>query len=336
MQVFLTFDYELYFGARTGTLQKCILEPTELLLGVARRQGIKLCMFVDVGYLLRLEQEAQKHAKLGPELTALLDQLDTLVAEGHDLQLHIHPHWEDSSFNGDVWHCNVSRYKLADFDDQAIHRIFSTYKERLEQITGRNKVFAFRAGGWCIQPFHRLKDAMQANGLKVDSSVFPGGYFRSEHYDYDFRSAPESSFWRFSSDPLVPLNNGEFIELPISSIRQSPFFYWRLFILGRLFPKYHKPLGDGEPIPAPGQRFQLLTRNTIQTVSADGFNANSLQRALDQASGKSAAHLVVIGHPKALSRYSIRKLEAFIIHNKFKHTFTTFLNEKNSLCPSVS
>jgi hypothetical protein len=334
MQVFLTFDYELYFGARTGSLQKCILEPTQLLLDIAKRQNIRLCMFVDVGYLLRLEQEAKKHPSLQQDVIGLRSQLDKMVGEGHDLQLHIHPHWEDSHFDGQAWQCDVSRYKLSDFDDQAIHRLFSTYKERLEKITGDGKVFAFRAGGWCIQPFTRLMEAMRANGIKLDSSVFPGGYFQSEHYDYDFRQAPQSSIWKFDSDPVIPDPEGQFTELPISSIRQSPLFYWRLFILGRLAPHFHKPLGDGEPIPAPGQRLKILTRYTTQTVSADGFNAHSLQRALNQQSAKSSKHLVVIGHPKALSRYSIRKLEEFIRQNKESHTFTTFLEQKKQLCPS--
>lgn len=335
MQVYLTFDYELYFGARTGTLEKCILEPTRLLMDVASRHDVRFCMFVDVGYLLRLEQESIAHPQLKQDLTALTAQLELLIKKGHDLQLHIHPHWEDSHFDGRSWKCNVNRYKLSDFDDQSIHRIFRSYKERLDRITGGDKVFAFRAGGWCIQPFERLKEAMHANSIKVDSSVFPGGYFQSEHYDYDFRKAPRSSSWRFNSDPVTPEENGSFIELPISSIRQSPFFYWKLFLLGRIFPHFHKPLGDGEPVPAPGQRFEILTRYTTQTVSVDGYNAQSLQRALNLATSKSASDLVVIGHPKAMSRFSIRKLEEFITLNKATHTFTTFIEQKNKLCPSV-
>jgi hypothetical protein len=34
--------------------------------------------------------------------------------------------------------------------------------------------------------------------------------------------------------------------------------------------------------------------------------------------------MVVIGHPKALSRYSIQKLEEFIEKNKAQHNFTTY------------
>lgn len=334
MQVFLTFDYELYFGVRTGSLQKCILEPTELLLEMAGRQNVRLCMFVDVGYLLRLEQEATRHTVLKQDCIALHSQLERLVREGHDLQLHIHPHWEDSLFDGLNWRCNVTRYKLSDFDDECIQRIFRTYKEKLEEITGKGKVFAFRAGGWCIQPFNRMMEAMHSNGIKVDSSVFPGGHFHSDQYDYDFRNAPTTSRWKFGSDPMVPEEKGIFTELPISSIKQSPLFYWRLFILGRLFPHLHKPLGDGVPMPAPGQRLRILTRYTTQTVSVDGFNAHSLNRALNQESAKSATQLVIIGHPKALSRYSIYKLEEFIKRNKNSHHFTTFLEQKEQLCPS--
>jgi hypothetical protein len=34
--------------------------------------------------------------------------------------------------------------------------------------------------------------------------------------------------------------------------------------------------------------------------------------------------MVIIGHPKALSRYSIQKIEAFVINNKGKNNFTTY------------
>ena len=31
MRIFITLDYELYFGDRTGSVEKCITGPTEML-----------------------------------------------------------------------------------------------------------------------------------------------------------------------------------------------------------------------------------------------------------------------------------------------------------------
>ena len=75
---------------------------------------------------------------------------------------------------------------------------------------------------------------------------------------------------------------------------------------------------------APGQRKKMLTQFTNCTVCIDGYNAHLLQRALDNQLRKNSNHTVVIGHPKALSRYSIQKLEEFIEKNKKIHHFTTY------------
>lgn len=324
MNIFLTFDYELYFGTTTGTVERCITGPTELLTTVAEDEGIKLCHFVDIGFLIRLEAEMKKYPSLASDHTLLCRQLEKLSQKGHDLQLHIHPHWEDSYYDGSRWICNIQRYKLADFSPPEISDIVSRYKTRLSAFTSAERVHTFRAGGWCIQPFHQLKEALYENGISIDSSVFANGHFSSDQYAYDFRGAPLTGRWKFNNNPLSIQEEGPFTEIPISSIYNSPLFYWRLFLLGRLNPYEHKPLGDGVPIPAPGQRFGILTRWTHNTVSVDGYNASLLNRALRQHLRLKKSDMVVIGHPKALTRYGLKALQQFIRRHKSNHQFTTF------------
>ncbi|MBL7924400.1 MAG: hypothetical protein JNL88_09385 [Bacteroidia bacterium] len=324
MQILLTFDYELYFGDHTGTVEKCMLGPTRMLMEMAERQGVRLCQFVDVGFLIRLEAERKRHPALEKDYLAVCDQLHLLSKNGHDLQLHIHPHWEDSYYDGTRWICVTNRYKLDDFSDAEIEEIVQRYKDKLEVFTDVGKITAFRAGGWCIQPFQRLRAPLWRAGIRIDSSVFPNGHYESELYRYDFRGVPLKGSWPFDEDPCIEKQDGPFTEIPISSIFNSPLFYWRLFLLGRLNPYRHKPLGDGIPVPAPGQRFRLLTRWTHNTVSVDGYNASLLWRALRQQIRAGHEHMVIIGHPKALSRYGLATLERFIAAVKNKHPFITF------------
>ncbi len=326
MRIFLTFDYELYFGERTGSVEKCITGPTEMLTRMADRHDVKLCHFIDVGFLIRLGEEMKKFTALQHDYTLICRQLESLVSGGHDLQLHIHPHWEDSYYDGSRWKCNVKRYKLSDFSDPEIRDIVIRYKERLAQFAP--DIIAFRAGGWCIQPFSRLKKPLIEAGIRIDSSVFANGHFESEQYQYDFRGAPLAGRWTFGEDPVCEDPEGVFTEIPISSIHNSPLFYWRLFLLGRLNPYQHKPLGDGVPIPAPGQRFRLLTRWTHNTVSVDGYNASLLNRALRQHMRAGKTDMVVIGHPKALTRYGLHQLEQFVHSQKSKHQFRSLAAEK--------
>ena len=57
MKTLLTFDYEVYFGARTGSVERCLLDPTDALARVAAKHAAPLVFFVDAGYLLALRRE---------------------------------------------------------------------------------------------------------------------------------------------------------------------------------------------------------------------------------------------------------------------------------------
>ena len=158
MKIFLTFDYELFFGPQTGSAQKCLLEPTDRLMNDADSHGVKLVFFVDVGYLIKLEEFGEEFHELRNELKLVRAQISNMVERGHDVQLHIHPHWERSIYANGKWTINADgAYKLADFQQDEIERIIRTYKTYLDNLVDY-RTTAFRAGGWCIQPFDKLKD----------------------------------------------------------------------------------------------------------------------------------------------------------------------------------
>jgi hypothetical protein len=326
MKIYITLDYEIYFGENHGTVDKCIIYPTNELIRIAETHGVRFVFFVDIGFIIKLDEFRKKYPELEKDYQAITNQVNYLSESGHDVQLHIHPHWEDSFYNGEKWIIDVKRYKLSDFNKTGIHSIVSKYKAALFSIT-QKPIFAFRAGGWCIQPFDKLKSAFIENGLSLDSSVFRNGKYESKEYAYDFTGAPDKDIYTFENDVNNEDKNGQFTELPISSIKNSPLFFWTLFLLGRKNPYLHKPLGDGRAMPAPGYRKKLLTQFTNNPVSVDGYNATLLQRALSKLIAKNKKHMVIIGHPKALSRLSLQRIEAFVIKNKDKHQFTTFSNE---------
>lgn len=323
MKIYITLDYEIYFGANHGTVEKCIIYPASELIRIAESTNVRFVFFVDIGFILKLDEFREKFPQLEKDYDAIVKQVKYLSDTGHDVQLHIHPHWEDSYYNGTRWIIDVKRYKLADFSDGQITDIVKRYKKGLEDITGKT-TFAFRAGGWCLQPFSRLEKTFKEHGIRLDSSVFRNGYFASEQYSYDFRNAPDKDLYRFEDDVTLEKKNGYFTEVPISPIRNSPLFFWKLFLLGRKDPYMHKPLGDGQAMPAPGYRKKLLTRFTNNPVSVDGYNSQLLQKALNRLQKEKREHMVVIGHPKALSRHSLKKLEEFIKENKDRHEFSTF------------
>ncbi len=326
MNIYFTFDYEIYFGENHGSVDKCIIYPASELIRISEEHNVKFVFFVDCGFVLKLDEYRKKYLELEKDYVAITNQIKYLSDTGHDIQLHIHPHWEDSFYDGKKWIINTKRYKLTDFSEAEIENIVTRYKSVLTGITNK-KIFAYRAGGWCIQPFHKLKNAFLKNEISLDSSVFRNGKFESNEYDYDFTNAPDKEIYKFNNDVIVENKDGYFTELPISSIKNSPLFFWKLFLLGRKNPYLHKPLGDGKAMPAPGYRKKLLTRVTNNPVSVDGYNASLLGKALNKIVKKRLNHMVVIGHPKALSRFSIQKMEEFVIENKNKFNITTFSKE---------
>ena len=323
MNIFLTFDYELFFGKQIGTVSKCMLEPTEELFNLAKGLDVSYTFFVDVGYLI----QAEKYPKLSSEVKLVKSQILKMLQLGHDVQLHIHPHWEKAKYIGDSWKMNVINfYKLSDFNKEDQLRIVKTYKLYLEKLIGR-KVTTFRAGGSCIQPFSDLYNIFKEVGLKNDSSVFHNGYLVTSNYRYDFRNAPLKSKYRFEIDVCEENERGSFNEYPISSLRYNPSFFWRLYILGRLFPSKHKMVGDGEHVSQGFQKISSLTNHTTAYVSTDGYYAKKLSTGLQKAENLGFNEMVIIGHPKGNTIYSLNKLKEFIFNNHNKHTFTSFFKE---------
>lgn len=323
MRLFITYDYELFFGEPTGSVEKCIIEPTNLIRKIADKTGIKMVFFIDTGYLKKLREYKDIHPKVQHEYTLVKEQIENLVAEGHDCQLHIHPHWEDCSHNGNDWIMKTDRYKLDDFSDSEIERIVTEYKDILNEFTGK-PITSYRAGGWCLQPFSRVQAVFEKCGLKIDSTVFPNGKFTAGNYYYDFTGCPDKSHWKFSSDLIVEDQSGPFTEYPISNYFYNPLFFWRLFILGRLIPSQHKPIGDGYPMSSPGLRKRMLSKGMNLSASVDGYFVTKLNTILKKNQKKGFTETVIIGHPKACTHFALKKLEKFINANKSAHSFSTF------------
>ena len=319
MNIYLTLDYELYFGTPSGSVDRCILNPTDRLLEITEKTGAVMTYFVDAGYLLKLKQYSHEYPALKRDYDLVVDQIRRMVDQGNECALHIHPHWEDAVYDGSAWQMDVSRYKLADFNDNAVKDIFKKYKTILEEVTGR-PVYSYRAGGWCLQPFERFEAVFRDNNIKLDSTVFSGGYKHNDTYFYDFRSTPNKTRWYFTSSLTEEDTSGQFLELPISSYTYGPLFFWSLFGMGRLNPSNHKPIGDGKPVPGGGSKKELLFKRNVLPVSLDGYFVTRLNRALRHVKGND---MVVIGHPKACTPFSLDRLEQFILKHNKTHQFQT-------------
>lgn len=323
MKIYLTFDYELFFGEKSGSVQKCMIEPTNTLFELASTKNVHYTFFVDVGYLI----QAEKYVELENEVASVKAQILKMIALNHTVQLHIHPHWEKAIWKDGKWNMNVEgNYKLSDFPEAERASIIFRYAEYLSNLIGK-KITTFRAGGWCIQPFSELADELKKNGIRYDSSVIEGGFLQTSNYNVDFTNAPKKSKYRFSDDVCVEDENGYFTEFPITSYRYRPSFYWWLYGLGKLFPKQHKMIGDGSFLSQGGRKWFVLFNYSNHHISTDGYFAKKLNAGLAKAINLGNEEMVIIGHPKGNTHYSVEKLKKFIFKNEKTHQFTSFENE---------
>ncbi|SMO87584.1 polysaccharide deacetylase family protein [Fodinibius sediminis] len=328
MEIVLTLDYELYFGEQTGTVSESIIEATNKLLAVLDCFGVKAVFFVDVGFVKRLEYFKEDHSKLEEDYMMVKSQIESLSQEGHDIQLHIHPHWEDSMYREGKWHINAQRYRLDDWPQKKVNEIVTGYANYLKKFAIKNEVFAYRAGGWCIQPFDKIGKALRKNNIWLDSTVFKGGYNETKTHYFDFRNAPQESTWNFETDPLAIDSEGSFLEIPISSYKVSPAFFWKLAFTKITKKRKHNTLGDGVPLAASKTWIiKKLLFPSYSVASMDGYKASLLQRIFrNKQRDNSDGFFVVIGHPKALSEYSLAELRKFIEQASSVHKFRTFSN----------
>lgn len=309
-------DYELFFGRNHGSIERCLIEPTSALVDILETHDIVLSLFVDAGYLLALSKQPGNKAMRSH--SAIARQLEALSSRGHEVQLHVHPHWQDCTFDGERWEIDTRRYRLHDFSATEQTELVAEYKSHLESFSA-NPITTYRAGGWCMQPFDNLANALASAGITVDSTVFAGGISEDRQRGFDFRAAPIQPLWRFDSDPLQASAEGRFLEIPIGSIDVGPTFFWRSQIAQRLNKDDHASLGDGGALRADWRYyFNRLTQRSVAPASIDGAKAMLLPELERQRANRGDRFLNLMGHPKALSRYSLAQLDNFLRKHAFE------------------
>ena len=299
MKIYITLDYELFFGSQSGGIDDCIINPTNELLKIVDPYNVKIVFFVDVGYIDKLNEFKQHHPELQEDYKKITSQIKLLSKNGHGIELHIHPHWENTVYDGEKWVFDTSQYKLQDFSKEEAYAIVIKYTTLLNSISGK-KAIAYRAGGWSAQPFSHISKALKDAGILFDSTTYPKGYHQSKHQAYDFRNVAQyKTEYRFENDLTVEDPNGHFTEYPISSYRLSPVFFWRFALEKIKKDKKHVSFGNGSAISKPKiEVIKLMTRFS-----------NSV---------------VLIGHPKAFTPYSLQETKKFIENTYKDHTFRVF------------
>lgn len=317
MKIFITLDYELVLGRRTGTVQSCLVQSSEALCKMLKKYNVPVTFFVDCAYLLRMRELKEQYPALQKDYEEVVSNLQYLQKQGHSLQYHFHPQWLYSSYDNDGWHMDYDHYKLSDVEENKLRKDFREGIILLESITNEKPV-AFRAGGFSLTTCKYYIDLFNENGIKIDSSV-NGGKVNSKLHAYDYSKAPQRTTWRFENDVNIPEKEGKFKEYSITRVGRKRLGFFTLLERYKLKARYNSTIeycdGGGSEysrFDTFKKYFPSLFRFGKSFMTMDIFYSCALVKQYEKVSKTKEDTIVVIGHPKHLSDAAINNTELFI------------------------
>jgi hypothetical protein len=258
-----------------------------------------------------MEREAKRHSEVRAMLSIVRAHIALIAEKGHEIALHVHPHWEDTHWANGRWRFENSRYRLSEFSSEDVLDIFRRYSACLQNVSGVAPT-SYRAGGFCVEPFKDIARALEDIGITIDSSVVPGASLQDREKGFDFSSAPDSAYWEFDEFPSIPKTGGRFLQVPITPQKLPYLFYW-----GRLLERLGavrkgEQFGDGtsKAIGKDEILRRLVFRSRVAELSIDDAKALHLMEARVTGIRRAVWHLM--GHPKLVSTRAIETLRRFI------------------------
>lgn len=216
----ITIDYETWHPIPEGKKidwEKDVFEPFEKIIGMVAQHAIKVTFMIEMGEYFWVLKHMPLVAK------KMEEQWKRAIQEGHDVQLHLHPCWLPelgAQCTEGRWSWDWSKKKAHDYPGDLTALIGlckKTLEEKLQEVNPEYRVTSFRAGAYQAQPFSRLFDALVANGIECDSSVYPMGVSEERGYDYSYAYSNHSPYWANRFDPQLkaPPSESKIIEFPI-------------------------------------------------------------------------------------------------------------------------
>ena len=216
----LTVDYETWQPIPDGETidwDKDIFQPAARLMEISEAGGAKITFFAEMGEYFWLRENL-------PETAARMEtQWREAVGRGHDVQLHLHPSWLPecgAKCENGAWSWDGAKRKAEDYPfdlTELVSRCKNALESAIRPANPNYRVTCFRAGTYQIQPFHRLYDALTANGIHCDSSVFSGGLSEERGYDFRLAYSRHQPYFANAFDPQMkapPAERGV-VEIPI-------------------------------------------------------------------------------------------------------------------------
>lgn len=337
--ILLTIDYELFLGVKTGDVKSCMVDPTMELASILAKNNSHMTIFWDILHYKKLMEYECDFSELADNKKLIENQILELVYAGHDVQLHLHPHWLDAVYEDGKWNFDYKRFKLQNLSETDNKNDINTIlgcinisknimENLIRKVNPEYRVTTFRAGGYLIQPFSKLREALLAQNILTDSSICPGLINENGIFSYNFSKYPNFNFYKFSDEPNNIDAKGRFMEVPIKTITLPIHLNLYYTFLQHTKYKYLKKVlkgsGSGSTTqfkkPLFNKLFELLLKKKVYQFTTDSNFKELFYYMINTVDENST----MILHSKLLNDHTMSILDAITQSNRVK-----FISLKN-------
>jgi len=194
-------------------------------------------------------------------------------------------------------------------------------EDLIRRVDPNYQVTTFRAGGYLIEPFNKIKDAFDENDIRIDSSVCPDIFNDYGIFSFDFCFYPNKLKYNFEYTPKDIAQEGCFVEVPITTVKIPA--YINIFLTLIRIIKYRnieserKGSGVGEYFgpnrPFYRKLFSLLKPRINQLTTDSNF-----KERFSYVFKKVPEYSKMIIHPKLLNSHTIELLDDYVSTNKIR------------------
>lgn len=338
--VLITFDYEMFLGSKSGTVDNCIIKPTNMIIALLEKQHIKKALFfIDTSYIMRLC--AQDNSKTREDYRKIEEQLCTLLKKDHLLLPHIHPHWLDAVYINDTnqWELSdTSKYRFHNINEEKRNELFDFSISFIKKVQGIAKIYydisGYRAGGFCLQPFKDFLPLLKKYHIENEFSVLKNFRNLSETFYYDYTKVPRREIYHFNEHVEIQEYKGHFKQFSISHIEVKHR------LINRLLLKYlsltgNRRFGDGLSVNKPEE---LIVKKNVfgkedkipvnyEMASVDLINMYKFYAYKSLVDHNPYIHF--ISHPKMLSSHNIKCFGRLLSHIRKNYAIETDFEKMN-------
>lgn len=358
-------DWEIR-GNGSGNVAQLQYLPALFLLDLCRELGMKVTFMAEVMQQLAMKRVAGGDRNIRIQAELWEESLRLYRDQGHDVQLHIHPHWHQAEWRDGFFHLGRN-WNLATYPDEVRRDIIGTAVSYLTDLLRADDpaytVHSFKAGSWGMQPSGGLMQDLEDAGIRLVMGPGRGIVLRSEHFSADYSGLEEDLLPyhpRYDDVQRLAAAPRPIVVLPLP---------WYEFTVRGLAGKAQRKLSDalrrtanaapGMPqrrlppdivanaplIPAQTGRWGAISRlKSVRSLSVSGTTFEELRFAIDQImerclrSEAEVVPLVIQGHTKDFPGHwdDVGRFYRYLVHRYERCIEFMTLSEFLAVLPTIT